>query len=199
MHLTITVAVGIETDRRWSNHWHHCNGCEWEQLNHFDERISELCFPCKPINAITSLATTDKQNSNIFIQANVVLISTIRNNCSSYRTWRVWHVQLLSASYLRIWCHMPRLFVNKNAWEQVNSLERWRGLGSCAVSTEPSHTTTGMSPQNLLLLQTSSDRLGRLLSQVCCGRGERWYKLLKSHMHIWVKYHPMNSLYMNES
>lgn len=139
MHLTITVAVGIETDRGWSNHWHHGNGCEWE-LNHFDDRISELCLHCKPISAITSLATTDKQNSIIFIQANIVLASTIRNNCSSYRTWRVWHEQLLSASYLRIWCHMPRLFVNKNAWETTKltwTVERVGFL--CSVNRAITH------------------------------------------------------------
>lgn len=46
--------------------------CEWE-LNPSDNPTS---VPCKPISAITSLATTDKQNVLIIIQANVVMIST---------------------------------------------------------------------------------------------------------------------------
>lgn len=102
------------------------------------------------------MGTSEKQSSLIVIQANIVMISTIRNDVC--RTQSARYKQPSSF-------HTPNLSVCTRHREWLNSLERWRWMGFYAGSTEPSHST-GMSPLNLLLL-ASSDRLCKFLSQMC--------------------------------
>ncbi|KAI3351775.1 hypothetical protein L3Q82_020605 [Scortum barcoo] len=60
---------------------------------------------------------------------------------------------------------MPTLLVDNKAWAWLNSLERWRWMGSYAGSTEPLHSA-GMFPLNLRLL-AGSDKLRRFLIRKC--------------------------------
>lgn len=180
--------------------WHHCDKCEWE-LNHFHDPISVACLQCKPIDAITSLATSGKQYSLIIVQANVLIFiignswfpcraSSITSSCCSQSLFnsKRWPISCLSVQ-----CNIPNLCVYNKAWGWLNSLEGRRWMGSYAGSTEPSHKYVSTKPAAGKLRQA----LQVLQPQVCCGRGEPWYLILKWHMGIWL--HPINRLYMSDS